>query len=287
MRDNKAFLQEILHGLVEGKVVPYLGSGVLALEPCEVPDGDVALASVLASQIAVPFKLHRNLPALAPYLENFKHRKTLAKLMTGAFSAPAKPNRLHRCLAGLRACPMIVDLWYDQALPAALAGRSNWGQLQGVSRSDYPGRWYRCVRADGATVSDGEAAAWDLVLYKPWGAATPGASFAVSDSDFVEILTEIDIQTPIPPTVQERRSGRHFLFLGCRFNTQLDRTFARQIMKRSSTLRWAVMPEEPSRNELRFLKEQRIERIEMPLADLVCALEDLDAAEIAPAQQSA
>ncbi len=94
-----------------------------------------------------------------------------------------------------------------------------------------------------------------------------------SDSDFVEILTEIDIQTPIPPAVQERRAGRHFLFMGCRFNTQNDRIFARQIMKRSSDLHWAVLPEEPTRNELRFLAEQNIERIETPLADFAAELQ--------------
>jgi hypothetical protein len=46
-------------------------------------------------------------------------------------------------------------------------------------------------------------------------------NFLVSDSDYVEVLTEIDIQTPIPAVVQQRRTGRNFLFLGCRFSNQL------------------------------------------------------------------
>ena len=32
---------------------------------------------------------------------------------------------------------------------------------------------------------------------------------------------EIDIQTPIPAIVQQRRKDRNFLFLGCRFAYQL------------------------------------------------------------------
>jgi hypothetical protein len=95
----------------------------------------------------------------------------------------------------------------------------------------------------------------------------------VSDSDFVEVLTEIDIQTPIPEAVQKLRTGRHFLFLGCRFATQLDRIFARQIMKRSSAKHWAVLPEQPTKNEARFLAEQNIERIALPLRDFAAALE--------------
>ena len=87
----------------------------------------------------------------------------------------------------------------------------------------------------------------------------------MSDSDYVEVLTEIDIQTPIPTVVQSYRSGRSFLFLGCRFDDQLTRSFARQIMKRSSAQHWAVLPHEPTRMEARFLEEQGIQRIAMEL----------------------
>jgi hypothetical protein len=105
------------------------------------------------------------------------------------------------------------------------------------------------------------------LLYKPIGSRSPAGNYIVSDSDYVEVLTEIDIQTPIPPAVQAWRSGRHFLFLGCRFDDQLSRSFARQIMKRSSGEHWAVLPQEPTRMEARFLQEQSITRIAMPLAE--------------------
>jgi hypothetical protein len=71
-----------------------------------------------------------------------------------------------------------------------------------------------------------------------------GLSLACSQlpfSDFVEVLTEIDIQTPIPKVVQRLHTVRPFLFLSCRFQSQLERTFARQIMKRSSDTHWAVL----------------------------------------------
>ena len=97
----------------------------------------------------------------------------------------------------------------------------------------------------------------------------------MSDSDFVEVLTEIDIQTPIPLPVQELRKDRSFLFLGCRFADQLQRSFARQIMKRSSERHWAILPETPTRNEARFLEEQGITRIEAPLSDFVATLDGM------------
>src|SRR3990167_2700061 len=78
--------------------------------------------------------------------------------------------------------------------------------------------------------------------------------------------------TPTAAAVQRWRIGRHFLFLGCRFDDQLTRSFARQIMKRSSDHHWAVLPEEPTRMEARFLEEQGITRIPMALADFSASL---------------
>jgi len=72
--------------------------------------------------------------------------------------------------------------------------------------------------------------------------------------------------------VQKTRTGKHFLFVGCRFATQLERLFARQIMKRSSTKHWAVLPGELTKNEARFLAEQNIERIDAPLKEFAGAL---------------
>jgi hypothetical protein len=100
----------------------------------------------------------------------------------------------------------------------------------------------------------------------------------------VEVLTEIDIQTPIPEAVQNLRKGRNFLFLGCRFSTQLERIFAQQIIKRSSDRHWAVLPEEPTRNEARFLAGYNIQRIPMPLAAFS---ELLATGEAAPVQACA
>jgi hypothetical protein len=113
---------------------------------------------------------------------------------------------------------------------------------------------------------------WKTLLYQPLGSVWPAHNYLVSDSDFVEVLTEIDIQTPIPDSVQEIRKGRSFLFLGYRFSTQLERLFAHQIIKRSSEKHWAILPEDPTRNEARFLEEHYIERISMSLDEFVTEL---------------
>lgn len=272
----------IRDALLGGGVVPYLGPGVLALEADNgaVPSLPAMLVKKLVEKSTVPHKIRNNLTGAAQYIENFKHRKTVVASMTEAFGVPAQPTALHRFLAEMTPLPLIVDVWYDNAMAAALAGRSNWGQIQGLCQAEHFGQWSQAYGPDGSPVKDTVADGWDTLLYKPRGGVAPAKNFLVSDSDYVEVLTEIDIQTPIPTAVQQRRTGRSFLFLGCRFADQLERTFARQIMKRSSHAHWAVLPEPPTKNELRFLKEQNIQRIDVPLAVFVAELLGSGAARV-------
>jgi hypothetical protein len=148
--------------------------------------------------------------------------------------------------------------------------RVDWAEVQGLSQSEHFGTWTGWFDAEGAPQPDPVPA--PTLLYKPWGAHAPAGNYLISDSDFVEVLTEIDIQTPIPQPVQRRRARLGFVFLGCRFNDQLPRAFARQIMKRSAGPHFAVLPDAPTRMEGRFLAEQGITRIAMPLGEAAAAL---------------
>ena len=261
-------------GLKEGRLVPYLGPGVLTLAGADspLPATPQALVKHLTAKASVPHKLHGNLTGAAQFIENFKHRKTVATAMREAFSPAVAPTALHAWLAALPALPLLVHAWYDDLPQRALAGRRDWGALQGVSQAEHSGAWCHAFDAAGNLAPIEAAADWTTLLYQPLGSVAPAGNFLVSDSDFVEVLTEIDIQTPIPAEVQRRRAGRQFLFLGCRFDDQLTRTFARQVMKRSSDHHYAVLADTPTRNEARFLNEQNIELMRLPLTDFVAEL---------------
>jgi hypothetical protein len=277
-------MNEIAAAFRRGDVIPYLGPWMTGLAgeaaPPSLPE---SLVAQLVAGATVPHKIRGNLTAAAQYIENFKHRKTLTSLMAKAFAVPAAPSDFHRWLAAQQQMRLVVHAWYDDLLLKALAPYGDWGVVQGVTQSEHFGDWVNWFRADGTLVPsrefirDGsgakapaeapaETSNWRRLVYQPLGCVAPGANFIVSDSDYVEVLTEIDIQTPIPDTVQTLRKDRNFLFLGCRFSNQLERSFARQIMKRSSDRHWAVIEGALTRNEERFLAEQKIERIDMPLA---------------------
>jgi hypothetical protein len=267
-------LDAIAAALATGSVVPYLGPGLLDGVPdAPVPATPEALAALMTAKVSVPHKIRKRLTQAAQFIENFKHRKSVVQLMNEAFAPQARPSELHRLIARCQA-PLVVDTWYDDTLLAALTaerGTDDWGQVQGLSQSEHFGTWTGAYDALGQRAA-AIPPAWRTLLYKPIGGHLPAGNYLVSDSDYVEVLTEIDIQTPIPPEVQALRSGRSFLFLGCRFNDQLTRSFARQIMKRSSGRHWAVLPEPPTRMEARFLDEQRITRLDMNLADFIPTL---------------
>jgi hypothetical protein len=275
----------VLAGLSAGRVVPYLGPGVLALAgpACPLPASPPALVKHLTAKASVPHKLLGNLTAAAQFIENFKHRKTVAAAMREAFAPAVAPTILHRLLADLAGLPMIVHAWYDDLPQRALTGRTDWGMVQGVSQAEHQGAWCHYFDANGSLTTAEAASAWSTLLYQPLGSVAPAGNFLVSDSDFVEVLTEIDIQTPIPDPVQRRRAGRQFLFLGCRFDEQLGRTFARQVMKRSSDHHYAVLPETPTRNEARFLAQQNIEVLALSLGQFTAAL----AGQVTPTRAAA
>jgi hypothetical protein len=271
---NAAALDSIAQAFDRGVAIPYLGPGVLSLDGNQLPASQDALVARLTAKASVPHKIRNNLGAAAQFIENFKHRSTVTNSMAEAFSIEAQPTSLHTLLLSLPTLPLVVHAWYDDLPQKALRSRFDWGIAQGVSQAEHSGNWVHYYRADGSYAGVESASLpveWKTLLYQPFGSVWPARNFLVSDSDFVEVLTEIDIQTPIPESVQKIRAGRSFLFLGCRFSKQLDRLFAHQIIKRSSQKHWAVLPEEPTRNEARFLDEHSIERIPITLSEFVAA----------------
>jgi hypothetical protein len=260
-------INDIASQLATGSVIPYMGPEMLSLcSEVAVPMTPLALAESMTAKVSVPHKIRKRLTQTAQFIENFKHRKSVVHLMNEAFATTPAPSALQLALAASGA-KLWVDTWYDDSFASALVqSKQPWVQVQGLSQSEHFGQWTGAYAADGTPLAELSSEPGRL-LYKPWGAHGPVGNYLVSDSDYVEVLTEIDIQTPIPAQVQAWRTGRNFLFLGCRFDDQLTRCFARQIMKRSSDRHWAVLPTEPTRMEARFLAEQNITRIPMPLAE--------------------
>lgn len=268
--DAEKALAALAAPLRAGTVIPYLGPALALLSEPQVPMTPEALAEFFGTKVALPRRAKGNAWAAAQHIETFKHRSTVSALMGEAFATPVEPTPFHRYLASLR-LPMIVDTWYDGAMREALRSHSDWGEIQGITRAGIgESRWYRYYDAAGVETDHTAAETWSTLLYKPHGSVVPARNFLISDADYVEVLTEIDIQTPIPDIVKDRRTERSFLFIGCRFHDQLLRTYARQIAKRSAATRYVVVePDSLTKNEIRFFVAQGMTPIGIPLARAV------------------
>ncbi|MBN9887963.1 SIR2 family NAD-dependent protein deacylase [Salipiger abyssi] len=269
-------LEAAMNEVAAGLRIAYLGPEVSALSGGAAPTSPQALCAMIEAQVRAPRRASGNLWSVAQYVESRKFRATLDTLVREAFAAgPERANPVYDWLARVRP-PMVVDTWYDdgllQAFEQAGTAQSDWGLVQGVSRN---GEWIdiftRAYDSAGAEIAEASPD-WETLIYKPHGVARPGSSYLMSDSDYVEVLTEIDIQRPIPEEVQRRRSGRPFLFVGCRFDDQMLRIFARQIAKRSAGGHIAVMTGPLTRMERRFLDDSGIAWLDLPASALAEAL---------------
>lgn len=253
-------LTAIEAGLSEGRVIPYLGPGMLTLagDGCALPASPAALAARLG--------------------ESFGNRRVVTAALGEVFRGQVPPTALHNYLAALPILPLIVHDWYDDLPQRALSvrsGWSTWGTVQGVDRVEHGGRSIRYLQTAGRltrSVAADASATWATLLYEPLGSVAPALSLIATGDDRRDRPCAIDEAMPIPESVQRLRSGRQFLFLGCRFTEPRDQDFMRQIMRDSSACHWAILSQAPVPQEVRFLAEQNIAWLEMPLIDFVAAL---------------
>jgi hypothetical protein len=269
-------LKRVRRALVADELIPYLGPGLLALSGATLPSTPEAVAAALHARAPAPARIRTNMWSVAQFIESRRHRKTLQAFMADTFAAAAAPPPPLLDFPARLPLALIVNAWYDDAMASALhaAGRRDFVEIQGVTRAGVRvDVWTETYDAEGAPCDAAAADATRTVLYSPHGGVRPARNFLVADSDYVEVLTEIDIQTPIPVAVKARRAERGFLFLGCPFHDQMLRTYARQIMKRSKGPHFAVVEVDAlTRNEAKFFADQDIEIMDAPLAAAAQAL---------------
>lgn len=273
--DALAVAHAAADGLKAGAMVPFIGPGVFPSDAAGIPLTPEAVAAELNKRHPSPGRIRTNMWGVAQFIEQRRHRKTLAAFMMEIFKADIAPTPFHLALAGLK-LPMIVDTWYDGAMRAALglASKGSWGEIHGITRAvERDAQWYKAYTSAGEPCAMEAAVGWDTLLYKPHGSIKPNGQVLVADSDYVEVLTEIDIQTPIPDIVKEKRTGKGFVFIGCRFHDQMLRTYARQIIKRSGEGHIAFVGNESlTNNEKKFFEAEGITPIALEAKDLAALL---------------
>lgn len=268
------FVARVRRGFDQKALAPYVGPLVASLTTGDaMPLSYAGLAEYLGSKVALPRRAKGNPWAAAQYIESTRHRASLVALLREAFQGQREPLPFHHAILRWE-LPLVVDTWYDGTLGQVLGRSASFAELQGTDRTGVTTPvWFTAYDGAGAEISLEEAKTRTTLLYTPHGAIRPAGRFLLSDADYVEVLTEIDIQSPIPEPVKQRRAELGFVFLGCRFHDQLLRTFARQIAKRSAGPHYAAFERDDlTKMERKFAAELGLKLVFAPLPRVLEAL---------------
>lgn len=273
---NSRLRAQLLAGLEDGSIVPYLGPGVLADvvsqstgEPMPATSDQLILAMNGGKPMAP--KLMYEFPRAAMNVELKRGRAAVTRFLDTTYGAtPWSRSAVHDWLQAI-APPYVIDINRDRQLIDSYAGRPHL-LIVGCARlggSDYRFRLYSHDGRNHTEIAPEQADPSLPVLFKPLGAPAPKPCYIASDADYVDYLTELMGGFAVPAFVKTRRRDKRYLLLGMRLNRDSERmVLADLIYGAASPAGWALI-EQPNDKERRFLKKLGIELIEANLHELL------------------
>ena len=267
---------QLLAGLKDGSIVPYLGCGVLrdvvAVEGGQpIPaDSDSLIIAMNGGKPMSP-KLMYEFPRAAMNVELKRGRSAVEKFLTKTYGQTAWTRaKLHDWLKEVRP-PYVIDINRDTQLQDSYAGVPH-TLIVGVARiggTDYRFKLYE--RKEGAyqeiTLEQANPAL--PILFKPMGTPVPKPNYIASDADYVDYITELMGGFAIPSFLKERRQGRQYLLMGLRLNRDTERMVMADIIYGAARpAGWVLIPE-PNDKERRFCKKLGLQIVEADWSELV------------------
>ena len=267
---------QLITGLKDGSIVPYLGPGVLS-DVVSMSTGDPIPATseqlILALNGGKPMspKLMYEFPRAAMNIELKRGRAAVTRFLDTTYGGTEwSRSALHDWLQTIHP-PYVIDINRDTQLIDSYAGRSHL-LILGCARIVANGFRFRLFASDGKVYTEiaPEQANNALpVLFKPMGAPRPESSYIASDADYVDYITELMGGFAIPSFVKALRLDKRYLLLGMRLNRDTERmVLSDLIYGAASSAGWALI-EDATDKERRFLKKQGIELIEGSFQELL------------------
>lgn len=266
---------EIISGLEDGSIVPYLGPGVLA----EVVSASGASIPATSDQLILGLnggkpmapKLMYEFPRAAMNVELKRGRAAVTRFLDATYAGTAwSRSALHDWLQAIRP-PYVIDINRDTQLIDSYAGMPHI-LILGCARlggSDFRFKLYAYDGSDYTAIVPEQAAVGQPVLFKPMGAPKPHPSYIASDADYVDFITELMGGFAVPAFVKALRRDKRYLLLGMRLNRDTERmVLADLIYGAAQPAGWALI-ENATDKERRFLDKLRIELIDASLAELM------------------
>lgn len=269
----------LVEGIKTGKIVPYLGPGVLQGVTHEetgaaIPADSESLILAMNGGKPMSARLMYEFPRAAMDLELKKGRNFVNKFLDETYSDSQWSRAMfHDWLATLKP-PFVIDVNRDTQLQDTYSDVPHL-LIRGIARIAGTDYRFRIHQYDGESykeVSQEEADTSLPVLFKPMGSPVPDATYIASDADYVDYITELMGGFGLPKFVKEYRKNKQYLFIGLPMNRDTERMVLSDIIYSSDNpAGWALI-EEPTNKERRYCKRMNIEIIEADVVDLLNAM---------------
>ncbi len=270
---------EILNGLYENQVVPYLGPGALfdatnAQTGTPMPADSNSLILAMNNGIPMAPKLMYEFPRAAMNQELKRGRNFLGQFLTKLYGETQYTRAaVHDWLAEWRPA-YIVDINRDTQLQDSYADEEH-TLIVGVARitaSQFRFKIYHYDGSDYFEIPQDQIDHRLPVLFKPMGTPKPEANYIASDADYVDYITELMGGFAIPDFLKEYRKGKQYLFIGMPLNRDSERMVMSDIVYGAAEKKGWVLNKNPTDKEKRFCKKIGLEILDAGVEDLLATV---------------
>jgi len=270
---------EILEGLYDNKVVPYLGPGALfdaTNEQTGAPMPADSNSLILAMNNGVPMapKLMYEFPRAAMNQELKRGRNFLGQFLTRLYGETKYTRAaVHDWLAEWRPA-YVVDINRDTQLQDSYSDEEH-TLIVGVARISASQFRFRIYHYDGSDYFEIPQEQIDHripILFKPMGTPRPEANYIASDADYVDYITELMGGFAIPDFLKEYRKGKQYLFIGMPLNRDSERMVMSDIVYGAAEKKGWVLNKNPTDKEKRFCKKIGLEILDADVEELLATV---------------
>lgn len=276
---SSTVFSEILSGLYDNKVVPYLGPGALfdaTNKQTGAPMPADSNSLILAMNNGVPMapKLMYEFPRAAMNQELKRGRNFLGQFLTKLYGETEYTRAaVHDWLAEWRPF-YVVDINRDTQLQDSYADEEH-TLVVGVARitaSQFRFKIYHYDGSDYFEIPQEEIHPCFPILFKPLGTPKPEANYIASDADYVDYITELMGGFAIPNFLKEYRKDKQYLFIGMPLNRDSERMVMSDIIYGAAEKKGWVLNKNPTNKEIRFCKKIGLEILDADVGDLLAAV---------------
>jgi len=270
---------EILTGLYENQVVPYLGPGALfdatnKLTGAPMPADSNSLILAMNNGKPMAPKLMYEFPRAAMNQELKKGRNFLGQFLTKLYGETEYTRAaVHDWLAEWKPA-YVIDINRDTQLQDSYADEEH-TLIVGVARITASQFRFRIYHFDGSAYFEIAQEQVDTrlpILFKPMGTPKPEANYIASDADYVDYITELMGGFAIPDFLKEYRKGKQYLFIGVPLNRDSERMVMSDIVYGAAEHKGWVLNKNPTAKEQRYCKKIGLEIIDAGVEDLLAAV---------------